>query len=249
MLPFLGLVRDDVFGDADGVPRPAASTSRRVQVRRATGTHYTPPSLTEPIVQYALEPVVYRGPAEGSPREEWELKRPSELLELKVCDIAMGSAAFLVAACRYLAARLVEAWERHPGRDAGGRRRRSRGARADRAPARRRALPLRRRRQPARGRDREGLALADDAAARPAVHVPRPRAALRRLAARADEPRPARGAHAEAGGGGQRSCSSRRARRSAPRSTRCAQVRERIEATDAVDLREAEQKATALARR
>ena len=48
--------------------------------RGSTGTYYTPPSLTEPIVQYALEPVVYRGPAEGAPREEWQLKRPSELL-------------------------------------------------------------------------------------------------------------------------------------------------------------------------
>lgn len=113
ILPFAGLVRDDVFGD------PLIFREGRVYVtespfRRSTGTHYTPPSLTEPIVQYALEPVVYRGPAEGTPREEWELKRPSELLELKVCDIAMGSAAFLVAACRYLAVRLVEAWELHP---------------------------------------------------------------------------------------------------------------------------------------
>lgn len=113
VLPFLGLVRDDVAGD------PMVFLEGHVYVtqspfRRSTGTHYTPPSLTEPIVRYALEPVVYRGPAEGKPREEWELKLPSELLELKVCDIAMGSAAFLVAACRYLAARLVEAWEIHP---------------------------------------------------------------------------------------------------------------------------------------
>jgi hypothetical protein len=113
VLPFAGLVRDDVFGD------PMVFREGRVYVtqspfRRSTGTHYTPPSLTEPIVQYALEPMVYRGPAEGESRKEWELKRPSELLELKVCDIAMGSAAFLVASCRYLAARLVEAWELHP---------------------------------------------------------------------------------------------------------------------------------------
>jgi hypothetical protein len=113
VLPFAGLVRDDAFGE------PMVFREGRVYVtqspfRRSTGTHYTPPSLTEPIVQYALEPVVYRGPAEGTPREQWELKRPSELLELKVCDLAMGSAAFLVAACRYLAARLVEAWELHP---------------------------------------------------------------------------------------------------------------------------------------
>lgn len=113
VLPFAQLVRDDVFGD------PMVFREGRVYVtqspfRRSTGTHYTPPSLTEPIVQYALEPVVYHGPVQGKPPEEWELKRPSELLELKVCDIAMGSAAFLVAACRYLGARLVDAWELHP---------------------------------------------------------------------------------------------------------------------------------------
>ena len=113
VLPFLGLVRDDVFA-LPMVFRTGAIYVTESPGRRATGTHYTPPSLTEPIVQYALEPVVYRGPAEGSPREEWELKRPSELLELKIADIAMGSAAFLVAACRYLATRLVESWERFP---------------------------------------------------------------------------------------------------------------------------------------
>ena len=47
------------------------------------------------------------------------LKSPKEILALKVCDMAMGSGAFLVEACRYLANRLVEAWENaereHPG--------------------------------------------------------------------------------------------------------------------------------------
>lgn len=113
VLPFLGLVRDSVFGDPM-VFREGHVYVTESTLRQSTGTHYTPPSLTEPIVQYALEPIVYRGPAEGTPREQWELKRPAELLELKVCDIAMGSAAFLAAACRYLAARLVEAWELHP---------------------------------------------------------------------------------------------------------------------------------------
>jgi hypothetical protein len=112
-MPFLGLVRDDTYGlpmvFGEGAVYVTTSPGRR-----ATGTHYTPPSLTEPIVRYALEPVAYTGPAEGLEPEEWTLKTPHELLELKVCDIAMGSAAFLVAACRYLAARLVEAWEEHP---------------------------------------------------------------------------------------------------------------------------------------
>ncbi len=113
LLAYLALVREDTFG-VPTVYLPGAIYVTASTRRRSTGTHYTPPSLTEPIVRYALEPVVYHGPAEGLPREEWTLKPPSALLALKVCDIAMGSGAFLVAACRYLAARLVEAWEQHP---------------------------------------------------------------------------------------------------------------------------------------
>ncbi|KXS37914.1 MAG: hypothetical protein AWU55_2012 [Halomonadaceae bacterium T82-2] len=78
--------------------------------RRETGTHYTPKSLTEKIVHETLTPVAYIGPAEGKPKEEWRLKPPAELLDLKVCDPAMGSGAFLVQACRWLGERLVEAW-------------------------------------------------------------------------------------------------------------------------------------------
>lgn len=78
--------------------------------RRETGTHYTPKSLTEKIVHETLPPITYVGPAEGRPKKEWQLKSPAELLDLKVCDPAMGSGAFLVQACRWLGDRLVEAW-------------------------------------------------------------------------------------------------------------------------------------------
>lgn len=80
--------------------------------RRETGTHYTPKSLTEAIVKETLEPIVYVGPAEGKLHEEWQLKSPAELLDLKICDPAMGSGAFLVQVCRWLSERLVEAWEK-----------------------------------------------------------------------------------------------------------------------------------------
>jgi hypothetical protein len=79
--------------------------------RRSTGTHYTPKSLTEPIVLNTLQPSVFIGPSEGKPRDEWRLRTPAELMALKVCDMAMGSAAFLVQSCRWLGDRLVEAWE------------------------------------------------------------------------------------------------------------------------------------------
>ena len=62
--------------------------------RRRTGSHYTPRSLTQPIVRHALEPAFERlGPN----------ATPEQLLDLKVCDPAMGSGAFLVEACRAIA--------------------------------------------------------------------------------------------------------------------------------------------------
>lgn len=108
--PFAGLLREDTFG------RPLVFPGGSLYVtsgsdRRSTGTHYTPRSLTEPIVQHTLEPLVYLGPAEVLPKEQWKLKSAKELLALKVCDMAMGSGAFLVQTCRYLAERLMEAWE------------------------------------------------------------------------------------------------------------------------------------------
>ncbi|MCR4575074.1 MAG: hypothetical protein K5787_15045 [Lentisphaeria bacterium] len=81
------------------------------QDRRDTGTHYTPKTLTVKIVERTLEPLVYEGPAEGTPKEQWKMKTPAELLSLKICDPAMGSGAFLVQSCRYLGECLVDAWE------------------------------------------------------------------------------------------------------------------------------------------
>lgn len=108
--PFAGLVRDDDYGVPVVIPEGSIYVTAG-PTRRATGTHYTPRSLTEPIVQHTLEPLVYIGPAEGWPREKWQLRSPAEILALKLCDMAMGSGAFLVQADRYLAERLVEAWE------------------------------------------------------------------------------------------------------------------------------------------
>lgn len=116
--PWAGLIGDDSF-ERPHVVLPGSVFVTAGHTRRSTGTHYTPPSLTEPIVRHTLEPLIYVGPAQGLPKEQWQLKPPQELLALKVCDMAMGSGAFLVQACRYLAERLVEAWENaeraHPG--------------------------------------------------------------------------------------------------------------------------------------
>ena len=110
ILPFLNWLRTSEWGEPV-VYHKGSFYVTEGRDRRSSGTHYTPKTLTEMIVKEALEPVVYDGPAKGASRAEWKLKSPDELLNLKVCDPAMGSGAFLVQACRYLGDRLVDAWE------------------------------------------------------------------------------------------------------------------------------------------
>jgi type I restriction-modification system DNA methylase subunit len=78
--------------------------------RRRSGSHYTPRALTEPIVLEAFRPWLERctEASGGNPTA-------AQILALKVCDPAMGSGAFLVAVCRYLAGLLVQAWEDKDG--------------------------------------------------------------------------------------------------------------------------------------
>jgi len=71
-------------------------------VRKATGTFYTPQPIADYLVRRTLAPLV-RDAA------------PERILELRVVDPAMGSGAFLVAACRYLAAAYESALVRSGG--------------------------------------------------------------------------------------------------------------------------------------
>ncbi len=72
--------------------------------RRKSGSHYTPRSLTGPIVRTTLRPVLE---ALG------EHPTPEQILDLKLCDPAMGSGAFLVEAARQLGEHLRRAWDLH----------------------------------------------------------------------------------------------------------------------------------------
>lgn len=109
--PFGGLLRKDLR-ELPAVFMPRALYVTQVSLRRDSGTAYTTKDLADEAVQYALEPLVYSpGPAEGAEPADWKLKSSAELLRLKVCDPAVGSGAILVAACRFLADRLVEAWK------------------------------------------------------------------------------------------------------------------------------------------
>ena len=91
----------------DLVP-PGAMVLQPSEERRRSGSHYTPRELTEPIVRTALEPILVRLRGGGG-----RPPRPEAILDLKVCDPAMGSGAFLVEACRQLAEALIEAWRAH----------------------------------------------------------------------------------------------------------------------------------------
>ena len=76
--------------------------------RRRSGSHYTPRELTEPIVRHTLAPILER--LRG---EHGRAPTPAQILDLKVCDPAMGSGAFLVETCRQLADALIDAWSAH----------------------------------------------------------------------------------------------------------------------------------------
>ena len=97
----------DLAATPDLVPK-GAMVLQPSEERRRSGSHYTPRALTEPIVRTTLEPILARlRGADGRP------PRPAQILDLKVCDPAMGSGAFLVEACRQLGDALVEAWHAH----------------------------------------------------------------------------------------------------------------------------------------
>ncbi|WP_437754944.1 Eco57I restriction-modification methylase domain-containing protein [Sorangium sp. So ce1389] len=73
------------------------------QLRRRAGSYYTPRDITRHVVERTLAPLLHAG---GRP------PAPDGILALAVCDPAMGSGAFLVEACRQLAAHLAAAWQR-----------------------------------------------------------------------------------------------------------------------------------------
>jgi hypothetical protein len=153
-----------------GLIAPGSFYLQPGEERRKSGSHYTPKSLTAPIVETTLRPILERlGPD----------ITPEQILALKICDPAMGSAAFLVEACRQLADLLVAAWRRTnsmpdlpPDED----------PRPARPPPHRPAVSLRCGQEPARGRPREALDVARDVREGAPVHVRGSRAEVRGLA-------------------------------------------------------------------
>ena len=110
--PWIGAIRRDLRGRPVVIQRGGLVVTETPS-RRNAGAHYTPRSLAEEVVRYALEPLVYSpGPHETDNRSQWQPVSSDRILDLHVADIACGSGAFLVAAARFLARELVEAWTR-----------------------------------------------------------------------------------------------------------------------------------------
>ena len=92
----LGAVYEQVLDYEPRVRGRVTTLERTGDVRKATGTFYTPRVVTAFLVRRTLEPLVAG-------------KTSAEILGLRVLDPAMGSGAFLVAACRFLALAAEEA--------------------------------------------------------------------------------------------------------------------------------------------
>ena len=86
----LGAVYETLLDYEPRVERRVVTLASGSGVRKATGTFYTPQPIADYLVRRTLAPLVRDATADG-------------ILRLRIVDPAMGSGAFLVAACRYLA--------------------------------------------------------------------------------------------------------------------------------------------------
>ena len=85
----------------EGVQAAGSLVFQPTEERRRSGSHYTPAQLTRLTVADALRPWLER---------HGHRPTPEDILKLRICDPAMGSGAFLVELCRFLAELLVKAW-------------------------------------------------------------------------------------------------------------------------------------------
>ena len=111
---YLPLLRADERTGAPIVFHPGDFFVTRSEARAGSGAYYTPRSLAEEVVTHTLDALVYDpGPLQTLDEDQWRIVSPATILDLNVADIAMGSGAFLVAADRYLADKLLDAITTH----------------------------------------------------------------------------------------------------------------------------------------
>jgi len=116
--PYFDLVRTDERSGQPIVCLPGDWYVTRSEARSGSGAFYTPRSLAEEVVKHTLDALVHNpGSRQTLNHDEWRIVPPDAILGLSVADIAMGSGAFLVAANRYLADRLIEAITVHGTND------------------------------------------------------------------------------------------------------------------------------------
>ncbi|HEV8551586.1 MAG TPA: hypothetical protein VGQ57_21205, partial [Polyangiaceae bacterium] len=99
-----GNTQVDRLVDASGLTRAESKRATLVPAgrvalvqsvdRRRSGSHYTPRALADRVVAATLGPLLGPTPA------------PEKVLEVCACDPSLGTGAFLLAVCRFLAARL-----------------------------------------------------------------------------------------------------------------------------------------------
>ena len=86
----LGAVYETLLDYEPRANRTTVTLESGSGIRKATGTFYTPQPIADYLVRRTLGPLVRDA-------------TPDRILRLRIVDPAMGSGAFLVAACRYLA--------------------------------------------------------------------------------------------------------------------------------------------------
>ncbi len=86
--------------------------TRRGGTRKGSGTFYTRPQLAVPIARNTLKPLLYETNKNGEDGTALP-KKPEEILLVRVCDPACGSASFLVAALHYITDALYESLVYH----------------------------------------------------------------------------------------------------------------------------------------
>ncbi|MER5626415.1 DNA methyltransferase [Streptosporangium sp. NPDC002544] len=90
--------------DLDTAARTFTLRQAEGSVRKTTGSYYTPPSLTEALLDTALNPVLDEAANSADSAEA----KVEALLNVTVCDPACGSGHFLVAAAHRIAKRVAQ---------------------------------------------------------------------------------------------------------------------------------------------